>query len=147
MIGGGGSQDKLTRIAIVNSDKCKPKKCRQECKKSCPVVRQGEYVSLSQLGQFILYACCLFVFKVKSKVILDTSIWQNYFLFQTFRYFAAFCLGGLFPVHAIFFAQVANIILLFNIFPLNKHTCFFVLQNIELYLVLYDCLMRQIQQS
>ena len=47
MIGGGGSQDKLTRIAIVNSDKCKPKKCRQECKKSCPVVRQGEYVSLS----------------------------------------------------------------------------------------------------
>ncbi|KAI0484926.1 hypothetical protein GGR56DRAFT_50391 [Xylariaceae sp. FL0804] len=27
---------KLTRIAIVNDDKCKPKKCRQECKKSCP---------------------------------------------------------------------------------------------------------------
>ncbi|CAG8544241.1 11757_t:CDS:10 [Diversispora eburnea] len=34
--------DKLTRIAIVNSDKCKPKKCRQECKKSCPVVRMGK---------------------------------------------------------------------------------------------------------
>ncbi|KAL8689404.1 MAG: hypothetical protein Q9218_004916 [Villophora microphyllina] len=34
--------DKLTRIAIVNSDKCKPKKCRQECKKSCPVVRTGK---------------------------------------------------------------------------------------------------------
>lgn len=34
--------DKLTRIAIVNSDKCKPKKCRQECKKSCPVVRSGK---------------------------------------------------------------------------------------------------------
>jgi hypothetical protein len=33
--------DKLTRIAIVNNDKCKPKKCRQECKKSCPVVRMG----------------------------------------------------------------------------------------------------------
>jgi ATP-binding cassette subfamily E protein 1 len=31
----------LTRIAIVNEDKCKPKKCRQECKKFCPVVRQG----------------------------------------------------------------------------------------------------------
>ncbi|KAI9738927.1 MAG: Fe-S cluster-binding ribosome biosynthesis protein [Claussenomyces sp. TS43310] len=29
--------DKLTRIAIINSDK----KCRQECKKSCPVVRSG----------------------------------------------------------------------------------------------------------
>ena len=34
--------DKLTRIAIVNADKCKPKKCRQECKKSCPVVRTGK---------------------------------------------------------------------------------------------------------
>ena len=36
------SQDKLTRIAIVSSDKCKPKKCRQECRKSCPVVRMGK---------------------------------------------------------------------------------------------------------
>ncbi|XP_035681435.1 ATP-binding cassette sub-family E member 1-like [Branchiostoma floridae] len=34
--------DKLTRIAIVNNDKCKPKKCRQECKKSCPVNRMGK---------------------------------------------------------------------------------------------------------
>ncbi|CAK7564434.1 MAG: Fe-S cluster-binding ribosome biosynthesis protein [Sporothrix epigloea] len=30
--------DKLTRVAIVSSDK----KCRQECKKSCPVVRSGK---------------------------------------------------------------------------------------------------------
>ena len=58
--------DILTRIAIVNADRsvvvgklicmhtacililvkhnyrCKPKKCRQECKKSCPVVKIGE---------------------------------------------------------------------------------------------------------
>eukprot|EP01135_Chromosphaera_perkinsii_P010040 Nk52_evm75s1992 gene=Nk52_evmTU75s1992 len=34
--------DKLTRIAIVSSDKCRPKKCRHECKKSCPVVRMGK---------------------------------------------------------------------------------------------------------
>uniref|UniRef100_A0A8C1SIS7 ATP-binding cassette, sub-family E (OABP), member 1 n=1 Tax=Cyprinus carpio TaxID=7962 RepID=A0A8C1SIS7_CYPCA len=34
--------DRNTRIAIVNHDKCKPKKCRQECKKSCPVVRMGK---------------------------------------------------------------------------------------------------------
>lgn len=36
------TQDKLTRIAIVSTDKCKPKRCRQECKKSCPVVRMGK---------------------------------------------------------------------------------------------------------
>ncbi|KAK2989932.1 hypothetical protein RJ640_013856 [Escallonia rubra] len=34
--------DRLTRIAIVSSDRCKPKKCRQECKKSCPVVKTGK---------------------------------------------------------------------------------------------------------
>lgn len=35
-------EETLTRIAIVNEDKCKPKKCRQECKKSCPVVKVGK---------------------------------------------------------------------------------------------------------
>jgi len=40
--GKGDSSDKLTRIAIVNSDKCKPKKCRQECKRHCPVNRMGK---------------------------------------------------------------------------------------------------------
>ena len=32
----------LTRIAIINTERCKPKKCRQECKKSCPVVKLGK---------------------------------------------------------------------------------------------------------
>ena len=35
-------EERLTRIAIVSSDRCKPKKCRQECKKSCPVVKIGK---------------------------------------------------------------------------------------------------------
>lgn len=34
--------ERLIRIAIVNNDKCKPKKCRLECKRSCPVVRMGQ---------------------------------------------------------------------------------------------------------
>jgi ATP-binding cassette, sub-family E, member 1 len=32
----------LQRIAIINAEKCKPKKCKQECKKYCPVVRMGK---------------------------------------------------------------------------------------------------------
>jgi ATP-binding cassette subfamily E protein 1 len=35
-------QEGLTRIAIVSSDRCKPKKCKQECKKWCPVNRMGK---------------------------------------------------------------------------------------------------------
>eukprot|EP00182_Erythrolobus_australicus_P007110 CAMPEP_0185832094 /NCGR_PEP_ID=MMETSP1353-20130828/1883_1 /TAXON_ID=1077150 /ORGANISM="Erythrolobus australicus, Strain CCMP3124" /LENGTH=608 /DNA_ID=CAMNT_0028530235 /DNA_START=170 /DNA_END=1996 /DNA_ORIENTATION=+ len=34
--------DKQTRIAIVSDDRCKPKRCKQECKKGCPVVRMGK---------------------------------------------------------------------------------------------------------
>ncbi|KAI3997528.1 hypothetical protein MKX01_008135 [Papaver californicum] len=30
--------DRLSRIAVLNPDSCKPNKCRQECKKYCPVV-------------------------------------------------------------------------------------------------------------
>ena len=36
------TQEELTRIAIINADRCKPKKCNQECKKNCPVVRIGK---------------------------------------------------------------------------------------------------------
>ncbi|KAH6820748.1 RNAse l inhibitor protein 2 [Perilla frutescens var. hirtella] len=36
------SNQKLRRIAIVSPDKCKPKKCGQQCKKSCPVVKTGK---------------------------------------------------------------------------------------------------------
>jgi len=35
-------EETMTRIAIINAEKCKPKKCRQECKKSCPVVKLGK---------------------------------------------------------------------------------------------------------
>ena len=35
--------EKLTRIAIVKEDKCKPKRCKQECKKHCPPVRMGMF--------------------------------------------------------------------------------------------------------
>jgi ATP-binding cassette subfamily E protein 1 len=34
------SDDKL-RIAILNVEKCKPKKCGLECKKTCPVNKSG----------------------------------------------------------------------------------------------------------
>ncbi|KAI4372168.1 hypothetical protein MLD38_010437 [Melastoma candidum] len=54
--------DRLTRIAIVSADKCKPKKCRQECKKSCPVVKTGklciEVTSQSKIA-FISEELCI----------------------------------------------------------------------------------------
>lgn len=34
--------DAKDRIAIINPDKCKPKKCGQECARMCPLNRQGK---------------------------------------------------------------------------------------------------------
>ncbi|RDW88847.1 putative translation initiation factor rli1 protein [Coleophoma cylindrospora] len=50
--------DKLTRIAIISTDK----KCRQECKKSCPVVRSGRLcieVSPESKIAFISESLCI----------------------------------------------------------------------------------------
>lgn len=49
------SDDRLTRIAIVNNDKCKPKKCKQECKKTCPVNRMGKLCIDVQADSKIAY--------------------------------------------------------------------------------------------
>ena len=35
-------KQKLTRIAVVSNDRCKPKRCRQECRKGCPVNKTGK---------------------------------------------------------------------------------------------------------
>jgi ATP-binding cassette subfamily E protein 1 len=54
--------DKLTRIAIINDDKCKPKKCHQECKRACPVVRAGKLcieVSPESRVAFISESLCI----------------------------------------------------------------------------------------
>jgi ATP-binding cassette subfamily E protein 1 len=35
-------EEDLTRVAIVNADRCRPKKCHLECKKACPVNKTGK---------------------------------------------------------------------------------------------------------
>ncbi|XP_039787764.1 ABC transporter E family member 2-like isoform X3 [Panicum virgatum] len=34
---------RLSRVAVVEEDRCKPKKCGQECKRNCPVVKIGKH--------------------------------------------------------------------------------------------------------
>ncbi len=55
------ADDKL-RIAIINVDKCKPKKCRQECRKTCPVNKTGkECIEVTPVSTicFISEALCI----------------------------------------------------------------------------------------
>lgn len=56
------TQGKLDRIAIVNQDRCKPKRCNQECKRLCPVVKSGKLcveVTSSDKIAFISEQLCI----------------------------------------------------------------------------------------
>lgn len=83
--------DKLTRIAIVNSDKCKPKRCRQECKKSCPVVRMGKLCievsptdRIATISETLCIGCgiCIKVCMLSSPICFQLWICFIIFLFR-----------------------------------------------------------------
>ncbi|NP_001036911.1 ribonuclease L inhibitor homolog [Bombyx mori] len=85
--------DKLTRIAIVNADRCKPKRCRQECKKSCPVVRMGKLCievtpndKIATISEELCIGCAFCVKKCPFDAITIINIPSNLEKHTTHRY-------------------------------------------------------------
>jgi len=85
--------DKLTRIAIVSGDKCKPKKCRQECKRACPVVKMGklcievsEKDKLATISEELCIGCGICVKKCPFKAIQIINLPKNLEAATTHRY-------------------------------------------------------------
>ena len=83
----------LTRIAIVNADRCKPKKCRQECKKSCPVVKVGKFCievtpkdSVAWISEELCIGCGICVRKCPFEAVQIINLPKNLEKETTHRY-------------------------------------------------------------
>jgi len=88
-------QEKLTRIAIVSTDKCKPKRCRQECKKSCPVVRMGKLCievtptdKIATISESLCIGCGICVKKCPFEAVTIINLPSNLEKCTTHRYSA-----------------------------------------------------------
>eukprot|EP00941_MAST-03F_sp_MAST-3F-sp1_P000461 g461.t1 len=85
--------EKNSRIAIVSGDKCKPKKCRQECYKSCPVVRMGKLCievkkssKLAWISEELCIGCGICVKKCPFEAIEIINLPKNLDSMTTHRY-------------------------------------------------------------
>jgi ATP-binding cassette subfamily E protein 1 len=85
--------EKNQRVAIVKEDKCKPKKCRQECKRSCPVVRLGkECIEVSPnsklcfISEELCIGCGICVKKCPFEAIMIINLPKSLEKEQTHRY-------------------------------------------------------------
>lgn len=77
-------QSKLTRIAVINADRCKPSKCSLECRKCCPVVLQGKLCievsktsTLSKISEELCIGCALCVKKCPFDAIQIINLPSN----------------------------------------------------------------------
>ena len=75
------SHEKLI-IAIINPDKCRPNKCKQECRKICPVNKNGKYCievlpksSISFISESLCIGCgnCVKYCPFEAIKIIDVS--------------------------------------------------------------------------
>lgn len=85
--------EKLTRVAIIKEDKCKPKKCRQECKRSCPVVKLGKQCievapnsKLAFISEELCIGCGICVKKCPFEAISIINLPKSLESSQTHRY-------------------------------------------------------------
>lgn len=85
--------EKLTRVAIVSEGKCKPKKCHQDCRRNCPVVKLGKQCievtpasKLAFISEVLCIGCGICVKKCPFSAITIINLPKNLDTQTTHRY-------------------------------------------------------------
>jgi ATP-binding cassette subfamily E protein 1 len=89
----GNDDDTPDRIAIVDTEKCKPRKCKQECKRNCPVVRMGKICievektsKLAWISEDLCIGCGICVKKCPMNAVDIINLPKNLSSMTTHRY-------------------------------------------------------------
>ena len=128
-IGERNSTEERIRIAIINADRCKPKKCKLECKKMCPINKTGKLCievtpddKLSKIAENLCIGCGLCVKKCPFEAIYIINLPKNLSTQTSHRYGP-----NAFKLHRLPFPQVGQILGLVGTNGIGKSTALKIL--------------------
>ena len=126
----GGKEEKL-RIAIINPDKCKPKKCHLECKKICPINKGGKLCievlptdKIAKIAENLCIGCGLCVKKCPFNAIRIINLPKNLEKETTHRYGQ-----NAFKLHRLPYPQLSQVLGLVGTNGIGNTTALLVLSG------------------